>query len=153
MTALPILRITLLGCLLAGCSGQLLEEVGEIGEITPPRPCSEPVKLFNTFTMRAERVAWKGDRGDPRSTLTLELVFDNDKAWPVALSNSGHGVLYAVEFQATGRKDRNLRAEGGNRRGAGAASPKNSKNPLVPVRSVTRRAAQTARRPRTRPRM
>jgi hypothetical protein len=104
MIALHILRATLFSCLLAGCSAQLLEAVGEIGDITPPRSCSEPVKLFNTFTMRAKRVAWKGDRGDSNSTLTLELAFDNDKAWPVALSNSGNGVLYAVEFRLRGER-------------------------------------------------
>jgi hypothetical protein len=104
MIALHIVRITLLSCLLAGCSAQLLEEVVDIGEITPPRFCSEPVKLFNTFTMRAKRVAWKGDRGDPNATLTLELAFDNDKSFPVALSNSGNGVLYAVEFRLRGER-------------------------------------------------
>jgi hypothetical protein len=104
VTTIHILRIALLSCLLAGCSAQLLEEIGEIGEITPPRFCSEPVKLFNAFTMRAKRIAWNGDRRDPNATLTLDLAFDNDKTWPVALSNSGNGVLYAVEFSLRGEQ-------------------------------------------------
>jgi hypothetical protein len=91
----------LAGCLLAGCSAQLLEEVGEI---SVPRLCSETTKLFNAFSMRAKSVAWKGGRAEPTATLTLELVFDNEKTFPIALSNSGNGVLYAVTFGLRGEK-------------------------------------------------
>lgn len=89
----------LLACLLTGCSAQILEEVGEV---TPPRDCTETTKLFNTFSMRAKSISWKGAKGDASAMLTVELVFDNDKKWPIALSNSGNGVLYAVEFSLHG---------------------------------------------------
>ena len=92
---------SLLGCLLAGCSAQLLEEVGEI---SVPRLCSETTKLFNAFSMRAKSVSWKGGSADSAATLTLELVFDNEKTFPIALSNSGNGVLYAVTFSLHGDK-------------------------------------------------
>jgi hypothetical protein len=99
--AMPItLRILpLLACLLAGCSAQILEEVGEV---SAPRDCAETTKLFNTFSMRATRTSWKGTKSDPSATLTLEIVFANDKGRPIALSNSGAGVLYTVEFSLQG---------------------------------------------------
>ena len=88
---------------LAGCGSQLLEEVREI---TPPQDCAETTKLFNTFAMRAASTAWKGAKGDPAATLTLDLVFTNEKAVPIALSNSGAGVLYTVEITLQGADGR-----------------------------------------------
>ena len=98
------LRLTLLALLLSGCSSQLLEDVAEVGQLSAPRPCSEPTKLFGTFTMRATRMSWKGDRADANATLTLELSIVNDKNFPIALSNSGNGVLYTVELSLQGEK-------------------------------------------------
>jgi hypothetical protein len=94
--------IALLALPLAGCSTALLEDVGEVGEIAPPRLCSETTKVFNTFTMRTTRVAWKGDKAD--ATVTLELTFENDRNFPIALSNSGNGVLYSVQFHLVADK-------------------------------------------------
>jgi hypothetical protein len=106
---IPYLRIVpLLACLLAGCSAQILEEVGEI---SVPHDCAETTKLFNTFSMRAKSISWKGSKSDPAAMLTLELVFNNDKKWPVALSNSGNGVLYAVEFSLQGEKGGSYKPE------------------------------------------
>src|SRR4051812_28391069 len=96
------LRITLLAVLLSGCSSHLLEDVAEVGQLSAPRPCSEPTKLFGTFTMRATKTSWKAD---PNVTLTLELSVANDKNFPIALSNSGNGVLYTVEFSLQGEKN------------------------------------------------
>jgi hypothetical protein len=94
---IQILGVASLALLLSGCSTALLDDVHEVGEISlPPRACSEPTKLFNTFTMRTKRTGWKGDKND--GTLTLDLTFTNDKNFPVALSNSGNGVLYTVHF-------------------------------------------------------
>jgi hypothetical protein len=98
---LPLRAMPLLACLLVGCSAQLLEDVGEV---SVPRPCTEITKLFGTFSMSAKSISWKGDKGDPAAMLTLALVFDNHKAWPIALSNSGNGVLYAVAFSLQGEK-------------------------------------------------
>jgi hypothetical protein len=96
----PLLRaVPLLACLLAGCSALILEEVGEI---KVPRDCTDITKLFNTFSMRAKSISWKGSKSDAAAALTIELVFENDKKWPIALSNSGNGVLYAVEFSLHG---------------------------------------------------
>ena len=107
-------RLTILagGLLLSGCSAALLENVADLGELAPPRSCHEPTKLFGTFTMRAARSVWKGDRNDRNPTLTLELTFDNDRNFPVALSNSGTGVLYTMQFTLVGQKgDLHLPAE------------------------------------------
>jgi len=104
MTGMQALRITLLAVLLSGCSSQLLEDVVEVGQISAPRPCSEPTKLFGTFTMRATRMSWKGDGADANATLTLELSIVNDKNFPIALSNSGNGVLYTVALSLQGEK-------------------------------------------------
>jgi hypothetical protein len=95
----PLRVVPMLLFLLGGCSTHVLEEVREI---SPPRDCAETTKLFNTFSMRATRTSWKGTKSDPSATLTLELAFNNDKKWPIALSNSGAGVLYAVEFSLQG---------------------------------------------------
>jgi hypothetical protein len=97
------LGIAILCCLLSGCTSQLLDDVVEVGQLGAPRQCTEPTKLFGTFTMRTSKATWKGDKGN--STLTLDLVFDNDKNYPVALSNSGNGVLYTVEFRLQGEKE------------------------------------------------
>lgn len=70
--------------------------------MSAPRDCAETTKLFNTFSLRAKSTSWKGAKSDPSATLTLELVFDNEKKWPIALSNSGAGVLYTVEFSLQG---------------------------------------------------
>jgi hypothetical protein len=103
MIVMHRLSITILCCLLSGCTSQLLEDVAEVGQLGAPRPCTEPTKLFGTFTMRASKATWKGDKSD--ATLTLELVFNNDKNFPVALTNSGNGVLYSVEFKLQGEKE------------------------------------------------
>lgn len=104
MTAMHPLRITLLAVLLSGCSSHLLEDVVEVGQITAPRPCSEPTKLFGAFTMRATKVAWRGDGADATPMLTLELSVANDKNFPLALSNSGNGVLYTVAITLQSEK-------------------------------------------------
>jgi hypothetical protein len=97
-------RIALLAVLLSGCSSQLLEDVAEVGQLAAPRACSEQTKLFGSFTMRASKISWRGDRTDASATLTLELSILNDKNFPIALSNSGSGVLYTVEFSLQGEK-------------------------------------------------
>lgn len=93
-------RLGLLCLLLTGCSAQLLEDIGEVG---PPRFCTETVKLFNTFSMRTKSVVWKAPKGAAPSTLILDLVFYNDKNFPIALSNSGNGVHYDVRFSVQGK--------------------------------------------------
>jgi hypothetical protein len=104
VTALHALRITLLAVLLSGCSSHLLEDVVEVGQLSAPRPCSEPTKLFGTFTMRATKMSWKGDSADANPMLTLELSVANDKNFPLALSNSGNGVLYTVAITLQAEK-------------------------------------------------
>jgi hypothetical protein len=49
-------------------------------------------------------MSWKSDGASANATLTLELSFVNDKSFPVALSNSGNGVLYTVAFSLQGEK-------------------------------------------------
>jgi hypothetical protein len=93
---------------LAGCSAQLLEDTIDIGEFNAPRPCNEPMKLFNTFSINAKKIAWKNDRGDAGATLTVNMVVNNDKHWPIALSNSTQGVLYTVEYTLRGEKGGNF---------------------------------------------
>ena len=97
--AAPLLLLSL-----AACSAQLLEDMVDVGEFGAPRPCNEATKLFNTFSMQAKRITWKGDRGNIAATLTLDIVITNDKRWPIALSNSGQGVFYTIEFVLRGEK-------------------------------------------------
>jgi hypothetical protein len=89
---------------LTACSAQLLEDFVDVGEFGAPRPCNEATKLFNTFSMQAKRITWKGDRGNTAATVTLDIVITNDKSWPIALSNSGQGVFYTIEFVLRGEK-------------------------------------------------
>jgi hypothetical protein len=98
------LRITLVAVLLSGCSSHLLEDVVEVGQLTALRPCSEPTKLFGTFTMRTTKMSWTGGSADASPTLTLELSVANDKNFPLALSNSGNGALYTVAITLQGEK-------------------------------------------------
>lgn len=94
-------RLALLSLLLTGCSAQLLDD---IGEVAPPRPCSETVKLFNTFSMQTKSIVWKDAKGGTPSRLILDLVFHNDRNFPIALSNSGNGVHYSVSFNVQGKE-------------------------------------------------
>jgi hypothetical protein len=104
MNAMRIPPIVLLTLLLSGCSAAMLEDAPDIADALPPRACSETTRLFNTFTMRATRVAWKVEKGDSNATLTVDLKVENDKNFPIALSNSGNGVLYTVQFTLQGGK-------------------------------------------------
>jgi hypothetical protein len=91
----------LMACLLAGCSTQILEEVSDI---SIPHDCREPTKLFRSFTVRAKNVSWSGSQGakEKTSILTVQLTFENVMKWPMALSNSGNGILYSVEYSLSG---------------------------------------------------
>jgi hypothetical protein len=97
------LRVSLLAVLLSGCSSHLLEDVAEVGQIAALRPCSEPTKLFGAFTIRASKMSWTGG-AEASPILTLELSVNNDKNFPLALSNSGNGVLYTVAITLQGEK-------------------------------------------------
>lgn len=97
--ALTFLLLT--ACLSTGCSTRILEEAEEINV---PRDCREPAKAFNNFVLRATNVLWSDPR-DPRdktSTLTIHLMFENVAKWSIPLSNSGNGILYAIEYSLTG---------------------------------------------------
>ncbi|MEX0753013.1 MAG: hypothetical protein WD073_08825 [Xanthobacteraceae bacterium] len=99
-TAILMFPILLAG-FFSGCSAQLLEE---IEDISIPRYCGEPTKLFGNFMVRAQRIAWSGTRNPngTTSTLTVDLVFENERQWPLALSNSGNGIVYKVEYALYG---------------------------------------------------
>src|SRR5581483_12110307 len=95
---LPLLQATLL---LTACSSQLLEEVDSSGVAGD---CRDGTKIFNTFNMTAKSVRWatSKDAKDKAAVLTIDLSFDNATNWPVALSNSGNGVLYSIEYSLSG---------------------------------------------------
>jgi hypothetical protein len=92
----------LMAGLLNGCSSQILEEASDI---SIPRDCREPTKLFSTFNMRATHVAWS-DVKEKTSVLTIDLSLDNATKWPTPLSNSGNGVLYSIEYSLNGESTR-----------------------------------------------
>ena len=116
----------LLFLLLTGCSSRMLEDVGEVA-VLPPQSCSESTKLFNTFSMRATRTAWTD------STLTVDLVINNEKSFPIALSNSGNGVLYAIEISLQDGKGKTI----GTKETSGVAlAPEAKTLQAAPSRSV-----------------
>ena len=88
--------------LLAGCSSHMIEDVSDVTAVMPPKACGETTKLFDTFSMRATRTAWAD------STLTVELTIDNDKNYPIALSNSGNGLLYTIEISLQDGKGKSI---------------------------------------------
>lgn len=94
--------LLLMACLSIGCSTRILEEVDE--KIDAPQDCREPTKLFNNFVVRAKTVSWSKakDAKDKTSILTISLTFENVTKWSVALSNSGNGILYSIEYSLTG---------------------------------------------------
>lgn len=141
-----VLRVVpLLACLLAGCSAHILEEVGEV---SAPHDCAETTKLFNAFSMRAKSTSWKGAKSDPSATLTLELVFNNTQKWPIALSNSGAGVLYTVEFSLQGDNGTSYQPKeaSGVARLSDAKKPKEAQALPFFSPQKTTRAAQSASR-------
>jgi hypothetical protein len=77
--------------------------------------------------MRATRTAWAD------STLTVELTIDNDKNFPIALSNSGNGVLYAVAIVLQDGKGKTI---GTKEAGGVAHVPEEKKFKAPPPRSV-----------------
>ena len=92
--------------LLSACGTYLLEDAADAG---PPPNCVEPVRLFKNFAVQAKRISWSAPRGtaEPASTLTIDLIFENTAKWPLALSNSGDGILYSVEYTLSdGRSSR-----------------------------------------------
>ncbi len=93
---------TLTACLVSACGAQILEDVGDVNV---PRTCGEPAKLFKNFLVQAKKISWSGPRGSRNQTsnVTIELVFENATKWPLALSNSGEGILYSVEYALLGK--------------------------------------------------
>ncbi len=98
--ARPALLITIAG-LLSGCGAQFLEE---ISDSRVPRYCGEPVKLFTTFVVQAKNISWANRRGENGIALsvTIDLLFENSAKWPLALSNSGNGIVYSIEYTLQG---------------------------------------------------
>jgi hypothetical protein len=89
--------LLLLPWLLTACGMQLLEEATEIAI---PRDCREATKVFNAFIMRAKNISWNvsQEAKEKTSLLSIELTFENATNWPHALSNTGNGILYSVEY-------------------------------------------------------
>lgn len=100
----------LLACLLTGCSTQILEDMGEV---SIPRDCREPAKLFGTFMMSAKSISWSElkETKEKTSLLTLRLSFENVTKGSVALSNSGNGILYSLQLSLSGENASNYRPE------------------------------------------
>ncbi len=96
-----MLPAALVALLLAACGTQLLEDTGEAGAVPN---CGEPFRLFKSFTVQAKKISWSASPGSASSssTLTIDLVFENTAKWPLALSNSGDGILYSVEYALLG---------------------------------------------------
>jgi len=97
MTPRALVPLLLLANLLTGCSSQILEEASDINI---PRDCRDTTKLFNSFNMRATTVAWSVSK-ERTPILAIGLSFENLTQWPIALSNSGNGVLYSVDYSLT----------------------------------------------------
>lgn len=93
--------VLLTACLLPGCSAQLLEEANDPGI---PRYCGEPAKLFTIFVVQAKNISWASRRSanGTASSVTIDLVFENTAKWPLALSNSGNGIIYSIDYALLG---------------------------------------------------
>lgn len=85
--------LLLIALALTGC-GTALENAAAIPSAT--RDCREPAKLFNTFMVRATSVSWTGS--GRAATLLMGLKVENATEEPAALSNSGAGILYALDY-------------------------------------------------------
>jgi hypothetical protein len=85
--------LVLIPAVLTGC-GTALDNAA----LAPPatRDCREPANLFNVFTMRATSVAWTGT--GQAATLLMGFKVENATEDPAALSNSGAGVLYTLDY-------------------------------------------------------
>jgi hypothetical protein len=101
MTPHLILLLALTAGLLSGCGSRILEEAGDIGI---PGDCRATTKLFGTFNMKGKQVSWSAsdEAKEKNSVLTVALSFENPTNWPTALSNSGNGVLYTLDYSLNG---------------------------------------------------
>ena len=100
-------------CLQAGaCSSIYLDAPAPASPPPAPAPgdCRTPAKLFAWFSIRAKTIAWtKGkDASDP-GTLTLEFTITDEDRLPRALSNSGTGFLYDLEYSLNGEDGNSFR--------------------------------------------
>jgi hypothetical protein len=65
------------------------------------RSCTEPTPLFEDFVARATSVAWAPGAAKQTSRLTIALSVENTQPLPAAMTNSGSGILYTLEFTVT----------------------------------------------------
>jgi hypothetical protein len=95
LARLAILILT--ASLLPGCGAEtILENAPAISAL---HDCGEPTTLFKNFQVWAKKISWSRPRGTDRaSILTLDLVFENTANWPLALSNSGNGIVFSVAY-------------------------------------------------------
>jgi hypothetical protein len=85
--------VVMLGLALTGC-GTTLENVPTASAAA--KDCREPASVFNTFTLRATSVAWTGTGS--AAALLMAFKIENAAEDPAALSNSGAGVLYTLDY-------------------------------------------------------
>jgi hypothetical protein len=68
-----------------------------------PMDCRESAKLFDWFSLQVKAASWNRDPGPgDDGTLTIVFTIQDTDVLPHALSNSGGGFLYSVEFSLKG---------------------------------------------------
>lgn len=100
--AVGLVGLWLATALLAACSGPpAAEDIAPAAAGAAVRDCREPAPLFHGFTARATAVARSPAKGKGGALLTVTLEFTNNRSWSAALSNSGNGIVYEVDFALT----------------------------------------------------
>ena len=95
-----------LAALLPACAGifggdspQAVSSVSK-REPSAARSCAEASPLFENFLARATSVTWTA-AAKQASRLTIALSVENTEPLPAALTNSGSGILYTLDYALT----------------------------------------------------
>ena len=99
---LPALLIAV--CVHASACGTLYPDASSVGSpVAPSDVCYKPTKLFGWLSISANSISWtKGKEVNDVGTLALVFTITNNDRLPHALSNSGSGILYGVDFSVIG---------------------------------------------------
>lgn len=92
--------------LLAACAGVFGSDPAPTSTVSNRqnavvRSCAEPAPLFEDFVARATSVAWAPGAAKQPSRLTIGLSVENMQPLPAAMTNSGSGILYTLDFAVT----------------------------------------------------
>src|SRR5262249_11687064 len=91
-------------CVQASACGSIYPNSSSVGSLVPPpHNCFNPTRLFGWFSIRANAMSWTtGKEGKNGDTLALVVTVTTNDRLPGAVSNSGSGILYGLNYSVIG---------------------------------------------------